>query len=481
MRPLACALLALSLTHCAVVHLARTAVRDRAVAVAPRPGTTNDASRLNETAVREIVDVAANDDVAIGQIRAAFARARAAHARVSVAGFRHSMGGHTIAADGIVLNMLGHDRMHLDGDTLTVQSGAVWKNVIEYLEPRGRSVAVMQSDSPFSVGGSLSVNCHGWQHLHEPIASTVVAMTVALPDGRVLRCSRTENRSLFVHILGGYGLFGVILDADLTTVPNERYREAHVHCDVDAYERTFDAQVRGQSAVAMAYGRVSVAPESFLRAATLTTFTREPGPPPSLPPMRASRLERLVFRGSVGSDYGKSLRWRLENRFAKPRTVSRNGMLYQTIDVYLAHDGAPTTDILHEYFIPRTKLAAFLGCIRPRLFHRANVDLLNITIRDVRKDETTALPYAREDVFSVVMYFSERRTAAGEEAMQAVTRELIDEALAHGGTFYLPYRLHATPEQFERAYPQARAFFEEKRRVDPDELLGNAWYQRYGR
>jgi hypothetical protein len=65
--------------------------------------------------------------------------------------------------------------------------------------------------------------------------------------------------------------------------------------------------------------------------------------------------------------------------------------------------------------------------------------------------------------------------------MQQVTREIINVALELGGTYYLPYRLHATVEQFERAYPQARELFEEKRRRDPDELLGNLWYSRYGK
>ena len=64
--------------------------------------------------------------------------------------------------------------------------------------------------------------------------------------------------------------------------------------------------------------------------------------------------------------------------------------------------------------------------------------------------------------------------------MQAMTRELIDTALANGGRYYLPYRLHATPEQFRTAYPQAAEFFRLKRHYDPDELFQNQFYKRYG-
>ncbi|HEY6137742.1 MAG TPA: FAD-binding oxidoreductase, partial [Thermoanaerobaculia bacterium] len=65
--------------------------------------------------------------------------------------------------------------------------------------------------------------------------------------------------------------------------------------------------------------------------------------------------------------------------------------------------------------------------------------------------------------------------------MERLTQQLIDAALAAGGTYYLPYRLHATPEQLARAYPMIGAFFAEKRRVDPEGIFTNSWYRRYGR
>jgi hypothetical protein len=43
----------------------------------------------------------------------------------------------------------------------------------------------------------------------------------------------------------------------------------------------------------------------------------------------------------------------------------------------------------------------------------------------------------------------------------------------------LPYRLHATPEQFRRAYPEADRFFALKRQHDRDELFQNEFYLKY--
>ena len=87
---------------------------------------------------------------------------------------------------GIVIDMLSWNGMQLDesGSVLTVQSGATWKDVIAYLDARGRSVEVMQSNNSFTVGGSISVNCHGWQFDRPPIASTVQSFRLLLADGK---------------------------------------------------------------------------------------------------------------------------------------------------------------------------------------------------------------------------------------------------------------------------------------------------------
>ena len=64
--------------------------------------------------------------------------------------------------------------------------------------------------------------------------------------------------------------------------------------------------------------------------------------------------------------------------------------------------------------------------------------------------------------------------------MQALTRELIDASLLVGGRYYLPYRLHASRNQFQRAYPKHETFFALKHAVDPDEVFQNQFYRAYG-
>ena len=70
-------------------------------------------------------------------------------------------------------------------------------------------------------------------------------------------------------------------------------------------------------------------------------------------------------------------------------------------------------------------------------------------------------------------------TARAEADMARMTREMIDAVTALGGSYYLPYRPHATREQFRAAYPRWEAFVRTKREADPGLSLRNAFWDRY--
>jgi len=467
-------------------HLALTAWRDRDTRRHPPPGYREDASRLDPVRVAEVVPIAADPPAAERQLAALVERARRERRPIAIAGARHSMGGHTVYPDGIVLDMTPFRAMSLDPSArlLHVQAGARWSEVLPFLNAQGLSVSVMQSNSSFTVGGTASVNAHGWQLDHAPFASTVESFRLLLADGHVVRCSRSENPELFSLALGGYGLFGVILDLDLRVVPNALYRLEALVTQSDGYPALFAARTGDGADVGMAYGRLSIARRGFLAESILALFHRVP----TREAVR-SRLEypelfgfaRLVFRGSVGSEYGKELRWDAEKLFGRVlsgRQTSRNELLSEPVEVN-ENRMEDTTDILHEYFVPRGSFVPFVGRVR-EIVPRYRADLLNITIRDVREDKDTFLRYADRDVFGLVMLFNQARTGAGERDMEALTRELVDSAVALGGRPYLPYRRHATAAQLAAAYPQASAFFARKRRYDPDEVFQNAFYAAYG-
>jgi len=486
-----CLFLAGILTVVAVIarpllHLGTTVYRDDDTRAQLPAGFLDDASRMNATPMNEVFAVPADAEEAKRLLADLLGRATREGLKVSVAGTRHSMGGHTLYPGGIAVDMLPFRTMRLDEERelLTVGAGAIWKDVIAYLDARGRSVGVMQSNNSFSVGGSVSVNCHGWQYGAPPIASTVESLRLMLADGSIKRCSRTENAELFSVVLGGYGLFGIILDVELRVVPNERYRlEQFVVPTTQGFE-TYEREVASHDGVAMVYARLGIVPDDFLNEVILTVFTPDPAPDGSLAALLEPKmiaLRRTVFRGSVGSDYGKELRWMAEAQLQphlKDSHFTRNQLLNEGVEVF-ENRSADSTDILHEYFVPRAGTAAFVKAVQ-RIVPAHGADLLNVTVRYVTEDTDTVLRYADGPMFAFVMLFNQARSAAADTAMSAMTRELIDASLEHGGRYYLPYRLHASREQFQRAYPMSARFFELKRKYDPNGIFRNRFYETYG-
>src|SRR5713101_857304 len=111
-----------------ILHLFRTAYRDRNVIEKLPAGYADDVSRLNKTQIAETWDIPSDTLRGEGQLRELRLRAQASHLHVSIAGARHSMGGQTIYPGGIAINMLPLKGMELDEqkNLLHVQAGAKW-------------------------------------------------------------------------------------------------------------------------------------------------------------------------------------------------------------------------------------------------------------------------------------------------------------------------------------------------------------------
>jgi FAD/FMN-containing dehydrogenase len=442
--------------------------------------------------------------IAIEQLQNLVHQAASRHGKITIAGSRHSMGGHTLLDGTICIDMRCDAFRHIDPVTtrnsipiVHVGAGATWHELLTALDHEGWSVAVMQSNDDFTVGGSLSVNCHGWQPNSPPIASTVEGFRVLLADGSVRECrrGRAEDRELFSAVCGGYGLLGVILDVDLRVVRNALYRAQEFPATSANYMQRFDRLVlQSKEMIGLAYGRVSVAPGPwFLRDARVIRFLATgsndvqgevtntlDNPARQLAPAAWEiNLARAAFRASVDSAFGKLGRWAIERIHGQThRVVSRNGILRTPSD-WFANRDPKFTEILHEYFVPPNELAEFFDRIRPILRPTADIDLLNVTLRAVQRDDDAVLAYARSNEIGVVMLFRYRVSADADAKMRSVTRQLIDAVLASDGSYYLPYRPHATIEQFRKAYPTYKEFYTLKQRYDPDELFENSFYLDY--
>ncbi len=446
----------------------------------------NDVSCLNPTRVHSIVTVREAEDV-----RQAFVFARAYGLKVSIAGARHSQGGHAFAANNVILDMRSFNRMTLNEATkvLTVQSGATWHDIQNRLHPRF-AVKAMQSTDVFTVGGSISVNAHGMDHLAGSVGRTVRAMRVMLPDGTIHNVSREQEPELFRLVVGGYGLFGVILDADIEITENAIYRSSRDVIDYRSFPAYFNDRIVRDQTYRLMYGHLSTAPQSYLQEMLVYTYKQIDAPVGAIPPLgevSGVRFRRLVFNLSKLGPIPMRIKWWAEKHL-EPRMescpagesngclVSRNHPMHDSVP-YLMNRLAGETDILQEYFVPRERFVEFVDELR-RIARANRANLLNASVRVVHAEDNY-LTYAPEDAFAVVLYLNQTTDEKGTAKMVKLTRELIDLTTTVGGRFFLPYQLHYTPAQLRQAYPEIDAFFRAKDTYDPGHILTNTFYNKY--
>ncbi len=465
-------------------HLVKTYLEEDNVHNQIPKGYTNDASELSLTKVDSIIDVPNSKVEIIKQLKDILKYSKTNKIPISIAGAKHTMGGHTMYPNGIVLNMRPYKEMEIDTITniLTIGSGALWEDAINYLDGFHKSIAVMQAFSSFSIGGSISVNGHGWQKDSPPISSSVISFTLMNYNGEVINCSREENKELFSLAIGGYGLFGIILDVKLKVVDNEALQFKYIRLNPENYVAYYKKFVSNNPKVKLVFGRLRISNKLFLEEATINYFEKVDGKPlPILQPNEKSlESKRIVFRSTVNSEYGKRLRWDLEtgmNKVSKNDIFSRNELLNDNVSL-IENKDINSTDILHEYFIPERHFKQYINELK-KVLPNKDIDLLNITIRGVYKDNDSYLNYAKENVFGFVFLFNQKKNDKQETAMKNLTEQLVKIAIKMEGTYYLPYRLHIDKETFRAVYPQGEDFFKLKLKYDPNEIFMNKFYEHY--
>lgn len=466
-------------------HLVKTYLNEDNVQDQTPKGYINDASGLSLTKVDSIIDVPNSKVEIIEQLKEILEYSKTKKVPISIAGARHSMGGHTMYPNGIVLNMRPYKEMEIDtvNNILTIGSGALWEDAINYLDNFHKSIAVMQAFSSFSIGGSISVNGHGWQKDSPPISSSVISFTLMNHNGEILNCSRTENQELFNLVIGGYGLFGIILDVKLKVVDNEALQFKYIRLSPENYLAYYKKFVSNNPKVKLVFGRLRISNKLFLEEATLNYFEKVDKKPQPLSQYEQTNesSKRLVFRSTVNSEYGKRLRWDLEtgmNKASKNDVYSRNELMNDNVSL-IENKDSHSTDILHEYFIPERHFEQYIGELK-KVLPNEHIDLLNITIRGVYKDNDSYLNYAKENVFGFVFLFNQKKkNEKDEKEMRKLTKQLVEIAIKMEGTYYLPYRLHIDRETFRKVYPQGEEFFKLKLKYDPTEIFKNKFYEHY--
>jgi FAD/FMN-containing dehydrogenase/uncharacterized membrane protein YhaH (DUF805 family) len=403
---------------------------------------------------------------------------------LSIGGGRFSMGGQTASPGSLHVDMRALNRVlefSAAEKWIRVQAGIRWCDIQRHIDPHDLSVKIMQTYANFTVGGALSVNCHGRYVGLGPVILSVRWIRVLLMDGSLVKASATENPEIFFGCIGCYNAIGIIVEAELDLADNVAVKLAQKKIPRGDYPRFFRESVRNDAATI--FHNADMYPPDFtrLRSVTFAATTEKPTVKVRLMPLRESYpVHRYFLWSFMETPFGA---WRREH-LIEPLLYLRSRIHWRNYEAgYAVMELEPSsrekrTWVLLEYFVPVGRFEEYSRLVA-EIFQRHRVKVLNISVRHAMADPGSYLAWAREEVFAFVVYYKQGTDAVEKGRVAVWTRELIDATLACGGTYYLPYQPHATVEQFHRAYPDAKKLFALKDRLDPEFRLRNVLWNKY--
>lgn len=404
---------------------------------------------------------------------------------ISIGGGRFSMGGQTATEKAVQIDMRDFNKilkLDVKAKKITVEAGIRWRDIQEEIDKQNLSIKIMQTYANFTVGGSLSVNAHGRYVGAGPLVNSVESIKVMLADGKEIEASKSENKEIFLAAIGGYGGIGVITEATLDLVQNEKLRREVKNISAKEYKDYFFKNIQGNKEVVLHNGDIyppdynTVKLETWYKTDKPVTVEAKLIPKDEkywLAPTAISSISTIPY----GSEFRSKFLDPLMHK--KEMVVWRN---YEaSFDVAQLEPTTPRllfTYVLQEYFVPVENFEKFVKKMRT-VFSINKVNVLNVSIRHSPADPGTYLAWATEPIFSFVVYYKQATTDVAKKKVELWTKEMIDAVLSVDGRYYLPYQIHATEDQFKLAYPGYKKYFELKKKLDPTNIFRNKLWDRY--
>lgn len=405
--------------------------------------------------------------------------------KVAVIGAGMSQGKQNLPLENeilIDLKDINHVEIDRDSKVVRVGAGATWQDIQRVANPLGLAVRVMQASNIFTVGGSLSANCHGWDIDDGALINTVQAITIVDGYGQVKRLTPDDEE--FGYLIGGYGGFGVIVEAEIELTENLLLTSAGTEILPEDYYQYFRSNVQGDETVDMHLYRLSLDPDNLFETGIAVNYHRWDGDDGRTDPIidehaRGKAVERVELHAvrRMPKKVAK-LAWMLEKNGAlTPGKMTRNQIMRPSINP-IFNNSLYDAEWLQEYFVPGEHLADFIDFLRGVLTEN-EVKVFNASVRFVKQDTISKMGYANAgDRFPLVLFFNQKLDRAAVEKTQGWVQQVNSWLAEHDGAFYLPYQPFDSEGQLEACYPQMEGVIEKKRELDPNNIFYNGFWEK---
>lgn len=338
----------------------------------------------------------------------------------------------------------------LDDQYLSISAQATWSQLISILKQDdfGEELApsIMQDFSVFTIGGSMSANAMGRNPRFAGIIDSIKSFTLLKADGEVIECSREQNSTCFEAVIGGYGAFGVILEASILLVPDVVIQQKKYTLNNNEYAEHLRTTVRHSKDLDKHYGLLEIDEgQVFVNIYEYYELSDK-----NLDKINKNSSRVETTRREYLHNHRFSFKWGDLNQSSQLLSVA----------------------------VPLDQYENFSSRIPELVANSSELKFHEITTKYLPNQQSkNMLQLLTED--SVVFVFMIENQQAIQDSLDMFKKRLYQLTQSAGGKPYLAFDLPKNTSWLMEAYPRAGEWLAMKRKFDPNMTFYNQFFHNF--
>ncbi len=400
---------------------------------------------------------------------------------ISIKGAGYSQGQQTVSKSGPQINLYDLQKIlivNTNENYITVSANQTWSDIEKELVKHNKYIKIRQASNIFSVGGSISTNVHGWSHRDGTLSNILKSVTYMDPNGKIIKIKPTDE--MFKYLVGSYGLFGPIIEAEIFINNNDILVEKGLEMNVSDYVEYYKNNIVNDDTIKMHLFRLSLDKKDSLTKGIVVNYSKHDKQDKNdtknyvkTEKQYGTYVQRRMLDLAINFQFIRNLYWTYEKRrlIEGPFSI-KTSLKHMQVPIRAMHKSY--NNMLAEFFVNSTELESFIKDLNKTLLDN-NTVLLNASIRPISMNVINGvMAYNTKDsMFAIVLCFDDNKNIPN------MISTLIDTCSKNGSSYYLPYQFLADVQQFRKCHPNYNELVVFKNKVDPDNVFSNELYSVY--
>jgi L-gulonolactone oxidase len=397
------------------------------------------------------------------------AAARGEHVKVIGSGHSFTDIGCT---DGCLIKLDAYNKVldvDRDAATITAQAGITILELSDALAHFGLAMENMGDVGYQTISGAISTATHGTGERFRNISSQVVALSLVLADGEVVRCSPDLDPEAFKAAQVGLGALGVLSTVTLRCVPAYNIHSVQEPRRIDELLGQFDELCNQNDHFEFFWF-----PHTEWAQAITNTRTQDAPPPNQRRTGVGAYVNDILLENHAFGLIQRAAQvrraWIPSLAAITARTMSRKEMTDRSDRIFANTRLVRFAEM--EYAVPRAQLIAAVRDIRAMIERKGLLISFPVEVRAVAADDIPLSPaYGRDTGYIAVHVYHRFEYEPYFREVEAIMNA--HEGRPHWGKLHFQ-----TAAGLRQRYPLWDRFIAVRQRLDPNRLFGNAYLER---